>query len=136
MIRKDYILRMVQEFAKFLAKIIGLKMDGKLDEALKEIDNVYKGMIDLDPIVLKSLGPEEVLDFLLKEKKYNNHHIKMIAELLFEEGQIYVENGDPISARNVMEKAKILINYLMESDSTFSFDWYEKISVIDEVMSS
>lgn len=136
MIRKDYILRMVQEFAKFLAKIIGLRMEGKLDEALMEIDNIYKGMIDLDPIVLKSLDPGELLDFLLKEKKYNNHYIKMIAELLFEEGQIYVENGDPISARNVMEKAKILINYLMENDSTFSFDWYEKISVIDEVMSS
>ena len=136
MIRKDYILRMVQEFAKFLAKIVGLKMEGKLDEALKEIDNIYTGMIDLDPIVLKSLDPGEVMDFLLEEKKYNNHYIKMIAELLFEEGQIYVENGDPISARNVMEKAKILINYLMENDSTFSFDLYEKISLIDEVLSS
>lgn len=136
MIRKDYILRMVQEFAKFLAKVVGLKMEGKLDEALKEIDNIYKGMIDLDPIVLKSLDPGEVTDFLLEEKKFNTHYIKMIAELLFEEGQIYAENGDPISARNVMEKAKILINYLMENDSTFSFDWYEKISIIDDVLSS
>ena len=59
----------------------------------------------------------------------------MIAELLFEEGQIYLESGDPISARNVLEKARALINYLMESDTTFSFDWYEKLSVIENALS-
>ena len=134
MIRKDYILRMVEEFGKFLAAIVGLKREGKLDEALKKIDDVYTGMIDLDPIVIKSVNPEELLDFLQKEKQYNNHYVKMIAELLFEEGQIYVENGDPVTARNVLGKAKILITYLMEHDKTFSFDWYEKMSVIDGIL--
>lgn len=134
MIRKDYILRMVEEFGKFLAAIVGLKREGKLDEALIKIDDIYTGMIDLDPIVIKSLKPEELLDFLQKEKHYNNHYVKMIAELLYEEGQIYVENGDPVTARNVLGKAKILITYLMEHDKTFSFDWYEKMSVIDGIL--
>lgn len=134
MIRKDYILRMVEEFAKFLAKIVGLKQEGKFNEALKKIDDVYQGMIDLDPAVLKSIGADELLDFLQNEKKYNNIYIKIIAELLFEEGQIYIESGDPVSGRNVLEKAKVLINFLMENDSTFSFDWYEKISAIDRVL--
>ena len=134
MIRKDYILRIVEEFAKFLAAIVGLRLEGKLDEALKKIDDVYKGMIELEPIIIKSLDPEELLDFLIKEKEFNNHYLKMIAELLFEEGQIYAEIGDPVSARNVLEKAKILINHLMENDKTFSFDWYEKLSVIDGLL--
>ena len=136
MIRKDYILRMVEEFAKFLAEIIGLKREGKFQEALQKIDGVYRGMIDLDPIVLKSLNPGELLVFLQDEKKISNTYLKMIVELLFEEGQIYTEHGDPISARNVLEKAKILINHLMENDSTFSFDWYEKLNVIDGLLGS
>ena len=136
MIRKDYILRMVEEFAKFLAEIIGLKREGKFQEALQKIDGVYRGMIDLDPIVLKSLNPGELLFFLQDEKKISNTYLKMIVELLFEEGQIYTEHGDPISARNVLEKAKILINHLMENDSTFSFDWYEKLNVIDGLLGS
>ncbi|MCG8309149.1 MAG: hypothetical protein MI975_17285 [Cytophagales bacterium] len=136
MIRKDYILRMVEEFAKFLAEIIGLKREGKFQEALQKIDGVYRGMIDLDPIVLKSLNPGELLVFLQDEKKFSNTYLKMIVELLFEEGQIYTEHGDPISARNVLEKAKILINHLMENDSTFSFDWYEKLNVIDGLLGS
>ena len=134
MIRKDYILRMVEEFAKFLAAIVGLKNEGKYHEALKKIDTVYTGLIDIDPIILKSLSPEEMITFLKNEDKYSNQYLKIIAELLFEEGQIYVESGDPVSARNVLEKAKMLINYLSENDSTFSFDWYEKISIIDSLL--
>ena len=134
MIRKDYILRMVEEFAKFLAAIVGLKNEGKYSEALKKIDTVYTGLIDIDPIILKSLSPEEMITFLKNEDKYSNQYLKIIAELLFEEGQIYVESGDPVSARNVLVKAKMLINYLSENDSTFSFDWYEKISIIDSLL--
>lgn len=132
MIQRDYILRMVQEFAKFLAAIVGLRKEGKFDEALKKIDGVYQGMIDLDPTVVKSVDPDKLIGFLKNEKQFNVHYQKMIAELLFEEGQIYLETGDPVSARNVFEKAKILINHLMEHDNTFSFDWYEKLRIIDE----
>ena len=134
MIKKDYILRIVEEFAKFLAAIIGLRKEGKFDEALKKIDSVYKSIVDLDPIIIKSMGSDEMMDFLLNEKKFNHHYLKMLAELLFEEGLVYHENGDPISAQNVLQKAKILINHLMENDSTFSFDWYEKINMIDSVL--
>lgn len=135
MIQRDYIMRMIEEFGKYLAAIVGLKIDGDLGGALKKIDDVFQGMIDLDPKVLKSLSEDELLDFLQREKKFNNQYLKMIAELLYEEGLIYSESGDPISARNVLEKAKILINYLMEADPTFSFNWYEKLGVIDNTLS-
>lgn len=135
MIQRDYIMRMIEEFGKYLAAIVGLKIDGDLGGALKKIDEVYEGMIDLDPKVLKSLSVDELLDFLQKEKEFNNHYLKMIAELLYEEGLIYSESGDPISARNVLEKAKFLINYLMEAEPTFSFNWYEKLGVIDNTLS-
>lgn len=126
---------MIDEFGKFLAAIVGLKREGKFDDALDKVDGLYRGMLDLDPKVLKSLDKEEVLDYLQKEKEYTNQYLKLIAELLFEEGQIYHEIGDPISAQNVLEKAKVLINYLMDSDTTFSFDWYEKIAVVDKILS-
>jgi hypothetical protein len=126
---------MVEEFAKFLAAIVGLKNEGKFDEALTKIDSVYRGMLDLDPVIVKSVDGSELLDLLQNEKDYSNTYLKMIAELLFEEGQIYDSNGDPVSARNVLEKSKILIDYLMENDATFSFDWYEKLAVIDKILS-
>lgn len=134
MIRKDYILRMVEEFGIFLAAIIGLKKEGKYDEALKRIEDIYSGMINIDPTAIKSIDTAELLDFLQKEQGYDKHYLKMIAELLFEEGQMYFSKGDPISGQNVLQKSKMLINYLMESDKTFSFDWYEKINIIDNLI--
>jgi hypothetical protein len=125
---------MIEEFAKFLAAITGLKAGGNLEEALKKIDEAYNELLEVDPKMIKSLSEDEVLDYFQKEKKYDNQQLNMVAELLYQEGMIYVEEGDPVSARNVLEKSKILIGYLMDNDSTFSFDWYEKLHEIDHVL--
>jgi len=134
MIRKDYILRMVEEFAKFLAAIMGLKDEGKYEEALKKIDSVYTGLLNIEPVTVKAISTDEVLDFLKTEKKFTNQYLNMVAELLYEEGMIYAEMGDPVSTRNVLEKSKVLINFLSENDQTFSYDWYEKLKNIELIL--
>jgi len=134
MFQRDYILRLIEEFGKFLTAITGLKLEGKLEEALKKIDESYNELLEIDPVMVKSLKNEEVLAFFQEEKQYDNQQLNMAAELLYQEGMIYVEEGDPVSARNVLEKSKILINYLMDNDSTFSFDWYEKLHEIDHFL--
>ena len=134
MIRKDFIERMIEEFGKFLSEVMALKNEGKYTKALKRIDEMYEGMIKTDPKILKSIEPDQLLDFLQNELKFDNKYIKMIADLLYEEGQIYLESGDPISAINVLGKAKVLIEYLMENDGTFGFDWEEKIAAIDKLL--
>jgi hypothetical protein len=134
MLQRDYILRLIEEFGKFLAAITGLKLEGKLEEALKKVDETYNELLEIDPKVVKSLNEDEVLPFFQEEKKYDNKQLNMVAELLYQEGMIYTEEGDPVSARNVLEKSKILINYLMDNDSTFSYDWYEKLGEIDHAL--
>lgn len=134
MFQRDYILRMIEEFAKFLAAITGLKAGGNLEEALKKIDEAYNELLEVNPKMIKSLSEDEVLDYFQKEKEYDNQQLNMVAELLYQEGMIYVEEGDPVSARNVLEKSKILIGYLMDNDSMFSFDWYEKLHEIDHAL--
>jgi len=134
MFQRDYILRLIEEFGKFLAAITGLRLEGKLEEALKKVDETYNELLEIDPKVVKSLNDDEVLGFFQEEKKYDNKQLNLVAELLYQEGMIYTEEGDPVSARNVLEKSKVMINYLMENDSTFSYDWYKKLEEIDRVL--
>jgi hypothetical protein len=134
MYSREYILRLIEEFGKFLEAIMGLKSEGKLEEALKKVDEAYNEVMDIDPILIKSINNEELLPFLQKEKEYDNKQVNMIAELLYQEGTIYMEEGDPVTARNVLEKSKVLIGYLMDNDSTFSYDWYEKLHEIDHFL--
>lgn len=134
MYKRDYIMKLVEEFARLLSAIVGLKSEGKSDEALELIDKVYRDFFEVDPAVIKSMSETEVLDFLQNDKAFDNERIKMMAELLFEEGMIYIENGDPVLAGNVLEKTRGMIRYLTDNDTTFSFDWYEKLHEIDRVL--
>ncbi len=127
-------MRMIDEFGKFMSLVAGLKNDGKYDDALIKVSDVFEGMLQLDSKFLKSVSSDELLNYLMHDLKYSDQYLKMVSDLLYEEGMIYHESGDPISARNVLEKTRILINHLMDSGSTFSFDWYEKLSVIDEIL--
>jgi len=45
MLQRDYILRLIEEFGKFLAAITGLKLEGKLEEALKKVDETYRSWL-------------------------------------------------------------------------------------------
>jgi len=136
MFSRDYIMRLIEEFARMLAAISGLKLEGKLDEALKKVDDAYNDLLHIAPSTLMSLKGQEVIKVLQDELKFESQQLRMVAELLYEQGQIYNELGDPVSAKNVFEKARILIGFLMENDSTFSFDWYEKLRIIDEQLST
>ncbi len=135
MIRRDFVLRMIDEFGKFMSLIVGLKNEGKNDDALKKIDDVYEGMFGLDSKVLKSESADNILNYLKNDLKFSEQYLQMISDLLFEEGLVYHESGDPLSTHNVLKKSRVLINYLMESRSTFSFDWYEKLRIVDEILS-
>ena len=134
MISRDYIQRLIEEFAKFLAAVMRLRKEGNFDGALKETRKIYTGVLDLEPETIQSILPDNLLEYLREEKELSNSHLKMVAELLYEEGLVYTENGDPVSAYNVLNKSKIVIQYLMDHDNTFDIQWYEKLNHIDEII--
>ncbi len=136
MFSRDYIMRLVEEFARMLAAITGLKLEGKHDEALKKIDDAYNELLHIAPSMLMSLKSQEILKVLQDELNFESQQLRMAAELLYEQGQIYIELGDPVTAKNALAKSRVLIGFLMENDSTFAFDWFEKIRLIDEQLSS
>jgi hypothetical protein len=61
--------------------------------------------------------------------------IRMVAELLYEEGlTLHDRQDDPEMMRITLERANVLFNYLMNADTVFSFDWYEKQNKIQELL--
>jgi hypothetical protein len=134
MFQRDYILRLIEDFARFMAAMSGLKREGKLDDAMTLIDEAYRDLFKVEARSIKSLKPDELIQFLQAEKGMNNEALKMIGELLYEEGMIYVDHGDPVSAVNVLQKSKVVIHYLMEHDHVYSFDRNEKLLHINKII--
>jgi hypothetical protein len=78
MIQKDYILRMTEQIAKILARILLNKQAGKQEEALREIENSLKVTIGIDPLLLETLSIDDVAELLGVSKDGSAGSVKCI----------------------------------------------------------
>ena len=92
MIREDYILRMVRQFAEALARIARLRVEGKHERALDDAGRLYE-----------ELGvPREVCDVVdtptLARLLGHPDKMRALATVCWEEARILQGAGDPLSA--------------------------------------
>lgn len=64
MIQRDYILRLVEQLAKILSKVLLNRQEGKPREALEEIENSFGKIIGIDSLVLEALPAEKAAEML------------------------------------------------------------------------
>ena len=95
MIQKDYILRIIEQMAKVLAKVLFNKEAGNHVEAIKEIENALKSDIGIDPILLDTLPIENIADFFGLSHDKASASIKCILA-----GQLLKEKADILSDKN------------------------------------
>lgn len=82
MIQQDYFLRLIEEFAVALAKMLKVNLD-KRDDALMDLYRQYVG----DYTLVRNLSFEELLDYATKEwnDRERIERLEMVAELLYAE---------------------------------------------------
>ena len=103
MIREDYIIRMIRQFAEAIARLVRLREAGKLDEALSHSERLYDELgipRDLVPVVDSPT---------LAEMLGRGDKIRTAAMVLWEEGHIYKAKGDPLTAFQCYRKAHELM---------------------------
>ncbi len=89
MIQKDYILRMVQQLAMVLARVLFHKQMNNYDRALEEIDVAFRTLLQLEPGSIAFMPTEDILQKLETAGGKNWEKCIVMAELLKEEGEIY-----------------------------------------------
>jgi hypothetical protein len=102
-IRQDYFLKFIEQLAKVLAKIVGLKNEGNTTEAIKLID-----------VTLVDLKYNDDLKDIPKE------YLESVADLLKVKGEIEKD-------LEVMRKAMLLYMQVDELSKTYSMDRNSKI---------
>jgi hypothetical protein len=90
MIQKDYIMRIIEQMGKILAKVLLDKEEGKQEEAIKEIDNSFGTLIGIDALLLKTLSYENVAELFGISKDKSTASMKCIiaAKLLREKSEL------------------------------------------------
>jgi hypothetical protein len=134
MFQRDFLMRQIEEFGRFMGYLLKLRKEGKNDQALQEIGEVYKGFADLDKALVSSSSTNDLVDLLVNKQHLPVHKLRMVSDLLYEEGENLVELGNDKDSKCAFKKCLILIRYLQKNDDTYSFEWLTKIKRIEEFL--
>src|SRR5262245_37792345 len=100
MLERDYILRMIQQLAQALGRILGLKRAGKLHEALQEVRATADGIFGPMRSTLDAIDAQSAASLL-----GNRDKIEAYAALTAEEASIHELLGDARRARSGERRA-------------------------------
>jgi tetratricopeptide (TPR) repeat protein len=122
MLSRDYILRIVEEFGRELAIIIGLRKRNKHEEALIYINDLFQRMTGLSSSFINSISEETLIKTFSPLGQLNAHACLWAASLLKAEGGIYEDLGEENESYYRFHKAlflllEVILHEPVDSDS-------------------
>lgn len=93
MLRKDYLVRMIEEMLDVIGQVFGLKQQNKLIEAMWKLDDLYKAQFRLNSKMIGSLSARDLVEIFRTGGKVEADKLQSLARLLQEEGDIYIAQG-------------------------------------------
>jgi hypothetical protein len=135
-VEEDYLMRYFNQLGVVIAKILGLKKSGKLEEVHQVIDNCLTDFgLRMSEYYL-SIDISVLVGELIESHGLNIDQIKILAELLFEKGEIEKEQGNLKISRHYYSRVLVLFNYVTDVEKIFSFEREEKIKKIKMILGS
>ena len=130
-------MRQFEEFGKFLATILGYKQQQDFIEVSKLISEGALKYIGVSIKEVEELEPENLISSLTQEKKLSDEQLKMLADLLYENG-VNNLNGDLNSDSNTLinfTKAQMLYNCVnLNGTLPYSLDTHYKLEAIKDIL--
>jgi hypothetical protein len=130
MYRKDYILRVVEEIARFVAKILGLLKEGKHEEAEYWLEKGYH-LLKSDRERLLNMVPGELIEELEKNQGFDFVRMELIADLIYAEAEILAAKDDDRDYE-MFVRALALYEYIDKNHNVYSFERNQKILTLLE----
>ncbi|WP_069660233.1 hypothetical protein [Arcticibacter eurypsychrophilus] len=118
MIRKDFIEAEIQKLGQILAKILGLKNDGNVDDGM---DLAFQALSDNFGLTREYLETSGVEDFqlFLNANTYSASKLNLLAQLLFETVYPFQEEKETIL---ILHKTAAILNLLETEHHQQSFE--------------
>ena len=132
MYRKDFIDSEIQKLAQVLAKIIGLKNEGNVDDASILATHSLNEDFGIDREILEKQSVEEFKD-LLKVKNYPADKLNLLGALMFESVHPFLETEETMQ---VLHKTALVLNTLETEYHQQSFENLHRREMIDKFLSN
>lgn len=131
MLKRDFIMKQIEEMAKALAVILGLRKSGKFNEAREKTDEMLHDFLQSDLAFLSSIPTDELMNKLYHEQKLHEEQVSIVADCFMQEGEMQSEEGNSEKAAEYLIKALTLfegLNHLPKA--TFSMERMQKIAAL------
>lgn len=120
MLQRDYIERLIQEFARALALLL---RKPQLEKRRKELENMYDQYVG-PYLVLSPATIDEVMTYMERfAPEERLQRMDMLAELYLAEA----DTVGKITADDLLQKAYFLFDYIQREGNTFSLDHQQKM---------
>lgn len=93
MLRKDYLVRMIEEMTEVIGTVLNLKQQRKWTEALWELDELYKKQFRLNGALIGSLSAKDIVEMMRSGGVVEADKLQSLARLLKEEGELLSASG-------------------------------------------
>ena len=128
---KDYIMKIIQQFTNAVARIMGLKAENKIEESQVVLTDTLKDFTGLNTEILEALPYEILLQRVSGQT--NSEKSLILAELLYQQADIYEIKGELSRARNLyLKNANIMINVLLKGDNSVLEQNQDKVNELIE----
>ncbi|MBW7455679.1 DUF6483 family protein [Paenibacillus sepulcri] len=117
MFQRDFFMRMIEQMTDVARQVMGLRREGKPEEALLIIDDMLDKQFRLNGRLIRSLSDSDLLRIMTTNGVVETANLHAIALLMKEEAAIYDEQGLPEKSYPVRLKALQLFMRLSLLDS-------------------
>lgn len=129
-VEKDFLMRYFNQLGVVIAKLLGLKEQGKFHEANQVIENSLLDFGLKMPEVYLNIDHVELLSKLKTTNELNDGQIKILAELLFQKGEVERSQSNSEVDKQYYSRALILLEYLTDTEKVYSFERGQRIDWI------
>jgi hypothetical protein len=134
MLRKDFIIRQIEEFGKVLALIIGFKKQNEWTKFEEEIKNAIQKFTSLEMNEIENLNIDFFVSEIINKEGLSLDQKKIIANLMYEKLYFYLFKNENENYSQLKAKCLLLYLHLNENCTTneFDLDVHYKLSMLQK----
>lgn len=134
MLRKDFIIRQIEEFGKVLALIIGYKKQNEWTKFEEEIKNAIQKFSSLEMNEIENLNIDFFVSEIINREGLSLDQKKIIANLMYEKLYFYLFKNENENYSQLKAKCLLLYLHLNENCTTneFDLDIHYKLSMLQK----
>lgn len=120
MYQRDYILRMIEMMAQFIAAILAILRKGNIPEARQMLETAYYDFLKQDAAFFHGIPEDRLTDELIGQHHFTHGHLELLSELFYAEGEVEQSAGNRELSLTCFRKALRLVQFIVDNSDTFS----------------